>query len=69
MSQLTIKPQERSDLYMALMMWANYIETGYPNSSNQDLKNQGRSKEVKLLTTEQMKRIVELRELADRMYK
>lgn len=34
----------------ALMMWANYIQTGYVGLNRNDLIEQGRQKEIKALT-------------------
>lgn len=50
---------------VALQLWANYIETGSMILSAKDCEQQGKS--FKALTIVQMKKVVRLRELANRV--
>lgn len=51
-------------LYAALNLWANYVETGNVNLSRKDLLTEQEKKHVLALEDCQIKRIIELRELA-----
>ena len=51
-------------LYTALNLWANYVETGNVNLSRKDLLTEQEKKHVLALEDCQIKRIIELRELA-----
>ena len=62
--KLTI--EQKNDIKCSLQMWANYIETGDVVLTAEDAARI--KKPVRALHPEQMKRIVELRELADRIY-
>lgn len=64
-NQIKLTNQEKLDISNALQMWANYIETGDVVLSAKDAENMG--KKVKALCVEQMKKIVELRELVDKV--
>ena len=56
---------EKSDIACALRMWSNYIETKDVSLSAQDAERM--KKPIKALSTEQMKFVMELRELADKV--
>ena len=58
--------EQKSDIANSLRMWANYIETRDVVLSATDAQQIGRF--IAALNTEQMKRVVQLRELADEVY-
>ena len=64
-NQIKLTRQEKQDISWALSMWANYIETGDVVLSAKDAENMG--KKVNALGVEQMKKVVELRELVDKV--
>ncbi len=53
---------ENETISQALIYWSNYIETGDLNLCSSDLQNM--KMPAKHLSMEQMKKIIELRELA-----
>lgn len=60
------KQKEYSDIYQALIIWRNYIETGDVNLSANFAIQCGKSEIIKQLTTEQKKKCIELEELANK---
>jgi len=63
--KIELTDTERADIATSLRCRANYIETGNVTLTALDLE--ARKKPVKALETSQMKTIVYLRELADRL--
>jgi hypothetical protein len=57
--------EEKNQASCGLQMWANWIETGDVILSATDAENMG--KKVLALKVEQMKTVIELRELADKI--
>lgn len=66
---LPLTREECSTIFQALRMWSNFIETGEVVSSAEDLKNQGRDKEINVLNIDQMRKVVELHDLAAKVLK
>lgn len=54
--------EEKEDVFLALSYWANFIETGNLATSAKDAENSG--KKFKALTSDQMKKVIRLRDLA-----
>lgn len=52
----------------ALSMWANYIQTGDVTLSPQDAKNRGCDDRVKVLSDEQMRFVLRLRDMSNKKW-
>lgn len=62
---MNLNIDEKQNIYMALNYWANYIETGNIVTSAKDAQNTG--KKHKVLETSQMKKVIFLRDLAEKI--
>ena len=60
---IELRPSDNELIQRALGMYSNWVQTGDVICSVEDLKNQGREKEINHLTLEQMKLVVRLEEL------
>lgn len=65
--KLELSDQEVKLLVEGLAMKRNFIETGNPVLGSQDLKNMKRDREIKSLSIEQMKLIIQLHELSEKL--
>ena len=64
---LSFDERERDLIVSGLLMRRNYIETGNPVLCSQDLANQGRHKEVKVLSVDQMRTVIAIDDLVKRI--
>lgn len=60
--------KEYGDIYNAILMWRNYIETGDPCMSAETAKRMGQEKSIKYLTPEQKRSVIELEDLANKYF-
>lgn len=65
--KIELSDQEVKLLVEGLAMKRNFIETGNPVLGSQDLKNMKRDREIKSLSIEQMKLIIQLHELSEKL--
>lgn len=65
--KLELSDQEVKLLVEGLAMKRNFIETGNPVLGSQDLKNMKRDREIKSLSIEQMRLIIQLHELSEKL--
>lgn len=65
--QIEVDSEDLQKITQALRYWANFIETGEMNLTSGDLQNLKRP--AKHLTDDQMRGILELRDLANRLGK
>lgn len=63
---MTLTAKEKEDIYLSLMVRIGIIETGTIHRAK-DLERIGEKDKIQALTTAQMRKILELEELADKI--
>jgi hypothetical protein len=63
---IILSDKEREEIYISLSVRLGYIETN-SISRAKDLERQGQKNRIKVLTTEQMKLVILLEELMEKM--